>query len=66
MLSPHVNYSPVLALLAVPGLLVAGITLVVDAWGRRHRDDPVDLDLVGSFRPSGIADEAQHWLDTQW
>lgn len=53
-----------LALLAVPGLLVAGITLVIDAWGRRHRDDPGPG--IGPFRPSGIADEAQHWLDTQW
>ena len=56
--------SPVLALLVVPGLIVAGTTLLIDLWGRRQL---VGLpEGVGVFRPAEIADEAQSWLDAQW
>jgi hypothetical protein len=53
-----------LVLLVVPGLVVAGVTLVIDFWGRRQQ---VGLpEGVGVFRPAEIADEAQRWLDAQW
>lgn len=51
--------TPVLALLVVPGLLVAIITMVIDLWmGRRLRSE--------FGHRMGIADEAQRWLDRQW
>jgi hypothetical protein len=54
----------VLALLFVPGLVVAGTTLLIDVvLGRRLRADFAHG--MGGFRPSGIADEAQRWLDGQ-
>jgi hypothetical protein len=52
-----------LALLAVPGVLVAGITLLIDAYWKRHRRELAG-DL-GPYRLSDIADEAQRWLDAQ-
>jgi hypothetical protein len=49
---------PVLALLFVPGLVVAGTTLLIDlVWARRKH---LDFGHVTS-----IADEAQRWLETQ-
>jgi hypothetical protein len=48
----------VLALLVVPGLLVAGITLVIDLYnGRRLRSE--------FGQATSLAEEAQRWLDGQ-
>ena len=53
-----------LALLALPGVLVAGITLTIDVWlGRRLREQFATEPAV--YRLSDIADEAQRWLDAQ-
>jgi hypothetical protein len=48
-----------LALLLVPGLLVAGVTLVIDLYnGRRLRSE--------FGQAATLSDEAQRWLDGQW
>jgi hypothetical protein len=57
--------SPVLVLLVVPGLIVAGTTLLIDLCLGRHVRDALP-EGVGVFRPAEIADEAQRWLDSQW
>jgi hypothetical protein len=49
----------VLALLVVPGLVVAGTTLLIDLWGRRAQ-------RAADFAyGTSIAEEAQRWLDAQ-
>jgi hypothetical protein len=54
----------VILLILVVGLLMwTGTTLLLDAWWRWKRPDLADR--LRPFRPTTIADEAQHWLDRQ-
>jgi hypothetical protein len=55
----------VLVVLIVGGLLFwAGARLLLDAWWRRW-DRPDLAEPLRPHQPMSLADEAQHWLDSQ-